>query len=30
MMHVFHELWRENDIHMNHMVENQTDFNKAS
>ena len=30
MMHIFRELWREADIHMNHMVENQTDFHKAS
>ena len=30
MMHIFHELWRRTDIHMNHMVKNQTDFQKAS
>ena len=30
MVHIFWELWREADIHMNQMVENQTDFHKAS
>ena len=30
MMHKFHELLREADIHKNHMVENQTDFHTAS
>ena len=28
MMQIFCELRREADIHMNHMVENQTDFHK--
>ena len=30
MMHIFCELWREPDIHMAHMVENQTGFHRAS
>ena len=30
MMHIFCELWREDDIHMNRMVKNQTDFHKTS
>ena len=30
MMHIFRELWREADIHMNHMVKNQINFHKAS
>ena len=30
MMHKFHELLREADIHKNQMVENQTDFHTAS
>ena len=30
MMHILCELWREADNHMNYMVENQTDFHKAS
>ena len=30
MMHIFCELWGEADIHMNHMVKNQTDFHKES
>ena len=30
MMHLLHELWREADIHYNHMVEKKADFYKAS
>ena len=30
MMHIFCELWREADIHINYMAKNQTDFHKES
>ena len=30
MMNIFRELWREVDIHINYIVENQTYFHKAS
>ena len=30
MVHIFPELSRKADIHMNHTVEDQTDFHKAS
>ena len=29
MMHIFRELWREADIQLNQMVENQTDFDEG-
>ena len=29
-MHIFREVCNEADIHMNHMIENQTNFHKAS
>ena len=30
MMYIFRKLWREADIHMDNIVENQTDFYRAS
>ena len=30
MIYVFHELWREADIHMDNMVKNQADFHKSN
>ena len=30
MMHIFCKLWRKSDIHMSHMIQNQTDFHKVS